>query len=71
MVKRAYPLPQETGGSFDAVHVRSTDWQAEHQDWFVESDRLVPIALQVPAAPHRLALIVPTLLRCIFGARSD
>ena len=45
--QRRVRVSQETGGRFDAVHVRSTDWAADHRDWYVEPERLAPKALQV------------------------
>ncbi len=40
---------QETGGRFNALHVRSTDWAMQYPEWFIEPEDLAPKALQVIA----------------------
>ena len=40
-------ISQETGGKFNALHVRSTDWAMQYPEWYIEPEDLAPKALRV------------------------
>jgi len=45
-------VAQETGGRFNALHVRSTDWAMQYPEWYIEPEDLAPKALQVIGIPR-------------------
>ena len=44
---------QETGGRFNAIHVRSTDWAQQYPEWYIEPENVAPKALQVTTVSDR------------------